>query len=193
MTLATVAWGAPLSIRCKHSWYLMSSHTELSPDDIILICVTVVAAVIILLVSAVLAVFCTARCYRKRSKTSGHYVVHQESLKAFERQPSLRDRKDNSGILSSSPSHDIFNALQKSPEAVSDMFQYPGTQMYPTTIQLDMYGGGGSSMEKHPPTSYNSTPLHGTVASTSVFSSDDPSAVTLPNYPRNNLEVSVGV
>ena len=171
----------------------MLTHTALSPNDIILICVTVVAAVIVLLVSAVLAIFCTARCYLKRSKTTGHYVVHQESLKAFDRQPSLRDRKDNSGILSSSPSNDIFNALQKSPEAASDTFQYPDSQMYPTTIQLDMYGGGASSMEKHPPTSYNSTPLHGTVASTSMFSSDDPSAMALPNYPRNNLEVSVCV
>ena len=113
----------------------------------------------------------------------------------FLRQPSLRDRKDNSGILSQSPSNDLFGTLRKSPET-SGTFHFTGSDPYAsntTSIQLGMYGASNSMLSEKFPVSQESTPLHEAMPFTSMYSSEDRTSVTgsLPNYPRSNLEVSV--
>ena len=109
------------------------------------------------------------------------------------RQPSLRDRKDNSGILSQSPSNDLFDTLQKSPD-MSGTFQFAGGYPYASnsaSIQLGVYGASNSMLSEKFPVSQESTPLHEPMAFTSMYSSEDQTSVigSLPNFPRSNLEV----
>lgn len=163
--------------------------------DIVLCVVIVIIAAAILIVSAILAIVCSLKHYR-RSKSAGHYDVRQDSpLGLFDRQPSLRDRKDNSGVLSTSPSRDIMDTLQKSPHGMGSTFQYnnnlPSYSVYPEGVQLDPYSNGLSCTSTPLHDTAASTPLHGTVASTSLFSSEEHTSLTgpLPNFPRSNLEV----
>ncbi len=168
----------------------------LSVVDIVLCVVIVVIAVLILTVSAILAIVCSLKYFR-RSKSAGHYDVRQDSpLGMFDRQPSLRDRKDNSGVLSTSPSNDLLDTLQKSPpDHLGSSFQYmpnPSYSLNPVGVQLDLYSNrlSGNSTPLHG--TATSTPLHGTVASTSLLSSEEHTSLTgpLPNFPRSNLEVT---
>lgn len=161
------------------------------------LCVVIgIIAAVILIISAVLAIVCSVKYFR-RTKSAGHYDVRQDSpLGMFDRQPSLRDRKDNSGVLSTSPSRDLLDTLQKSPSQGKggSSFQYNSNpySVNPGGVQLDLYSNrlSGNSTPLHG--TATSTPLHGTVASTSLFSTEEHTSLTgpLPNFPRSNLEVT---
>ena len=169
----------------------------LSGVEIALCVVIVVIAVIILIVSAILAIVCSFKHYQRSKPTGHHFDDRQDSPQGmFLRQPSLRDRKDNSGILSGTGSNDLLDNLQKDPHAMGSFYGGSDANRFslnPSGLQLDMYSRTSHiSTPLHGTTTSTSTPLHGTVASTSLFSSDDPTG-PLPNYPRSNLEVSTSV
>ena len=78
---------------------------------------------------------------------------------------------------------------------------YGGGGALPLTVGSEEILGGGprgmatNSMFSENINSHTSTPLHGTVASTSLFGSEEQTSVTtqLPNFPRGNLQVCVYV
>ena len=120
--------------------------------------------------------------------------------------------RDNSGIHSS-PSNHIFDTLQ-SPSSTTGYSSNPYSMGPAHSIPLTTYGGtvpvtigseeilGGrprgmatNSMFSENVNSHTSTPIHGTLASTSLFGSEEQTSVTtqLPNFPRANLQVCVHI
>lgn len=171
--------------------------------EAIIFAVVLVLAIILLLIAAFLVIVVLVRlCNSRNSKHSGSYDVNQDLTEsAFARQTSIRDRKDNSGILSQSPSNDLFESLQKSQET-SNTFQCNSARYLGNadTVQPGMYKDGRTSnlaLSEKIPDSYNSTPLHdhmGMGTYPSLYSSEDHdvcSTESLPNFPRSNLEVSL--
>ena len=141
-------------------------------------------------------------CYSMRRSPQGKYTVKHDSIDgAFKRQASLRD---NSGIHSS-PSNHIFDTLQ-SPASASSAYNNTYITGPPTSVPLTTYqgpaplyyqGGGGpaNSVFSEQVNSHTSTPIHGTMASTSLFGSEEHTSVTaqtLPNFPRSSLQVRMG-
>ena len=118
--------------------------------------------------------------------------------------------RDNSGIHSS-PSNHIFDTLQ-SPSSTTGYSSNPYSSGPAHSMPLTTYGGtipvtvgneeilgGGArgmatnSMFSENVNSHTSTPIHGTLASTSLFGSEEQTSVTtqLPNFPRANLQVRI--
>ena len=110
--------------------------------------------------------------------------------------------RDNSGIHIS-PSNHIFDTLQ-SPSSTTGYSSNPYSMGPATAIPLATYRGpvplsmdggvGGmatNSIFSEAINSHTSTPIHGTMASTSLFGSEEQTSVTtqLPNFPRANLQV----
>ena len=136
-------------------------------------------------------------CYYMRRSPQGRYNVKNDSSDGtFKRQASLRD---NSGIHSS-PANHIFDTLQ-SPSSSTSAYKNPYTMgpstaaiplaMYRGPVPLNDRGAATNSMFSEAINSHTSTPIHGTMASTSLFGSEEQTSVTthLPNYPRANLQV----
>lgn len=67
----------------------------------------------------------------------------------------------------------------------------------PVPLTVGGAGGGGmmaaNSLFSEGINSHTSTPIHGTMASTSLFGSEEHTSVTtqLPNFPRANLQVGM--
>ena len=153
---------------------------------------TVVGVVLLLLLTAgiLMAIVCVA-VYRTVASSSGKYVVNNSKdspdTADFRRQPSLREKKDNSGILSASPTNDIFDTLQ-SPQHMTFVYDNGSSA---AAIQLNTFGGASASMVSEMIESHGSTPLHrGTMGTNSLFSSEEhTSAAALPNFSRDHLTV----
>ena len=151
---------------------------------------------ILIIIAAVMLIAVTISCCYMRRSPQGKYRVKSNSLDgAFKRQASLRD---NSGIHSS-PANHIFDTLQSpdSGSAYKNTYSMdPGTAIplaiYKGPIPLTAHGGASNSVLSEAVNSHTSTPIHGTMASTSLFGSEEQTSVTtnLPNFPRANLQVT---
>ena len=121
----------------------------------------------------------------------------------FHMQASLR--KDNSGILMDSSAVPIFYTLRSPDIQYSNEYQ---TQDPPNSVAMTSFNHGGSVSlftESHTSSPMHGSvltpvhdvpsPLHRTIASTSIFSTEEHniSENGLPNFPRNNVKVSLWV
>ena len=172
----------------------------LNRSETILVFTVVGLVAVLIIIATVMVIAVVISCYFMQRSPQGKYTVKSESLDgAFKRQASLRD---NAGIHSS-PSNHIFDTLQ-SPGSSSSAYNNPytvGPDMAAMPLAtykgpVPLHGGGvpvTNSIFSEAVNSHTSTPIHGTMASTSLFGSEEQTSVTtqLPNFPRANLQVRV--
>lgn len=174
---------------------------NLEETILVFVMVGVVVVVFILMCPLLIIISCYFCLYRM---SSGKYMVNkQDSFDSNSlKQGSLRGGKDNSGVLMVTPTP-IFDTLQRSPDPVLPDNRYAVVD----SIPLNTFNVGGSASlltDSHTSSpmrgtfvttpSHNSvsSPHHGTMASTSLFSSEEHTTLEngLPNFPRNNVKVS---
>ena len=186
----------------------------LNTEEAVLVFVVVglVGIFLIIVCSALVVVGCYF-CLSRR--TTGQYMVSSKHDDSFDsnsfKQGSMHRsslRKDNSGVLSSTHTP-IFDTLQRSPDAPPPSTldgRYDESNSIPMNSFIPGVGPAGSASlltESHtsspmrgttfttPSHNSMSSPLHGTVASTSIFSSEEHTTLEngMPNFPRNNVKV----
>ena len=179
-------------VNLAHSLSLSHTRTgSLNKQESILV-LAVCGGVLLLFAFSLLTLVCLCYCCRRQKRDT--YNVNKEEDGEFKRQPSIR--KDNSGVLTQSPSNNYFgNMFEFQPSSLEGSSIYP-----PTNIPLTPYSQGSIISEsiQHspmPPTPSPIPPVSGTIGSTSLFSTEDQSSITtnLPNFPRSNLKVRESV